>query len=562
MALQTGSLVFIGYVTAFGLAGLGCGVALLRARHIEDPGTRRGLVGLLAGSSGWALSQMGYLLAPSPAGSYVMYQVSLIVGLATIGGWLYFCSAYTGRTLHLNTGIRRLAVVVYLLIVGIKLTNPIHGLYFTTEFVTTPFPHLATSHGIVHWVITGGSYALAAVGFFMLYELFLEAEYDTRLLVAVVGVTGLPILFDLVGFFTPRIIDINYEPLGVAVFAISVLFVLKDRFLAVQLTDGVDGAVVYLDTDDQIREFNNKARKLFPALSDGLGRPLETVLPEVSARLESDDRVFERHQDGTDNYYLISESSFTLGQANVGRLVMFNDVSETERQRRELQRHNEQLEGFAAAIRHELLNTLQIVDGWVRIAGESLDSGDVQEANDALTTATEMTDRMTGIVDDLAELARYGQTTDQLSEVAFARTVRLAYERAETDELTLSIDGEGTVGADEPRLRDLFENAFEFAAHNNAAGVDVKLEDDGITITDDGEPTGERAPEDFFAYGKAVPDSAAGLTLPNLRMIARTQGWEATIDNEYDDGVRVIVSGVTVNRGEESTSAVIKAAPK
>jgi hypothetical protein len=45
MGLQTGSLVCIGDLVAVALAGLGCLVVLLRAHRIEDPGTRRGLVG-------------------------------------------------------------------------------------------------------------------------------------------------------------------------------------------------------------------------------------------------------------------------------------------------------------------------------------------------------------------------------------------------------------------------------------------------------------------------------------------------------------------------------------
>jgi hypothetical protein len=81
----------------------------------------------------------------------------------------------------------------------VNITYHLHRLYFTTEFVTTPFPHLTTTRGLVHWVVTGGSYVLAAIGFFMLYKMFLEADYDSRSLGAVVAVTGLPIMSDLRG---------------------------------------------------------------------------------------------------------------------------------------------------------------------------------------------------------------------------------------------------------------------------------------------------------------------------------------------------------------------------
>jgi len=36
------------------------------------------------------------------------------------------------------------------------------------------------------------------------------------------------------------------------------------------------------------------------------------------------------------------------------------------------------------------------------------------------------------------------------------------------------------------------------------------------------------------------------LTLPNLRMLAETHGWEATLDTSYQDGIRIVISGVSV----------------
>jgi len=60
----------------------------------------------------------------------------------------------------------------------------------------------------------GLSYALAFVGYFMLLELFTQIDLDTRALFALVGITGLPVVLDLVGYTTPYLIDITYEPLG------------------------------------------------------------------------------------------------------------------------------------------------------------------------------------------------------------------------------------------------------------------------------------------------------------------------------------------------------------
>jgi len=543
---------YLGYVLAYGFATLGCGVALLRARHVTDADTRRGLVALLVSTGGWAGLELAFLLAPTRPTQYVAYLLSLVVGLTTVGAWLYFCSAYTGRSFHRSVGYRRAAVAVYLFIVAVKVTNPLHGLYFTTAVATTPFPHLSIHHQTFHWVVSGLSYALVAVGFFMLYELFLEADYDTRPLGVVVATTGLPVALDIVGFTSPVLVDINYEPLGVAVFAIGVLYVFEDRFLAVQLTDGVDAAVVYLDDEERIRDYNGGARTLFPALDGATGEPLAAVLPDLAARVGTTDAdtdtVLERRGDGGTRYYLVSDTVFTLGQADIGRMVVVNDVTETERRRRELERQNEQLEGFAAAIRHELLNTLQIVGGRVGLAGRQLEDGDLQDARESLRTASQASDRMTTIVGDLSDLARHGQTIEATRLLDFPTVVNAGWRAAAPDDLALSVEGRGALRAEESRLEDLFESAFSFAAHNGASEVTVRLREDGFVVSDDGEPPPHDDTEAFFEYGVSAPDPQAGMALPNVRTLARVHGWAVEIDAEYREGVRLVVSGVAVER--------------
>jgi len=548
MSLSTASIAFASYVLAFGLAGLACLVGLWRALRIEDAETRRGLVGLLAGSGGWALSTLVFLASPSPTVDYVAYTASLVVGFTTVGAWLYFCSAYTGRSFHRNSFFRRTAVAAYLGVVALKVTNPLHHRYFTTEAVTVPFPHLTITHGTLHWIVTGLSYALVAVGFFMLYETFLEADYDTRPLGALVAVTGLPVVVDVVGFATPALIEINYEPLGVAVFAVGVLYVFEDRLLAVQLTGDLDDPVVYLDDADRIRECNGRARDRFGALPAAVGEPLAEALPAVAAHLEADDPVLELDRDGETRYYLVSDTSFALGRADVGRMLVFSDVTDTERQRRELERHNEQLEGFAAAVRHELLNTLQIVDGNAAVAGDALADGDVRRARQALRKVSETTDRMATVTEELAALARYGRTIEDTQPVAFREAVAAAFEDAGRGDLELVVEGDGELEADPDRVRELFAHAFAFAGHNGASTVRVTLRADGFAITDDGEPPGDADPDAFFEFGGAVPDADAGLTLPNLRMLARVHGWDVTVDTGYDDGFRIVVSGARVRR--------------
>ncbi|MFB6152503.1 MAG: histidine kinase N-terminal 7TM domain-containing protein [Haloarculaceae archaeon] len=545
MVVQHSLLVFSAYVAAFGFATVGCAVGVRRARTVEDVETRRGLVGLLGLSGVWAFSELGFLAAPTPLLRYAAYVFGLVFGLATVGSWLYFCSAYTGRDVHRDQTVRRVAIGAYAGIVAVKLTNPIHRLYFETRLVESPFVHTAVQHGTIHWVVTGLSYALAAVGFFMLFETFRAAEYDTRALTATVGMAGLPVVLDLVGFFHPALLDVNYEPIGVALFALSILYAVDERFLSVQVTGDLDDPVVFLDDDRRVRDYNDPAAALFPALSGASGETLSSALPRVADALGSESGPLELERDGESRFYAVGETTFALGHSDVGEVVVFTDVTQPERRRRELARQNEQLEGLSAAIRHELRNTLQVVHGRVSLAGDALQEGDVATARESFRTISQTSDRMERIVDDLSALATYGQTLEDTESVEFTGAVRRAWENADTGDMSIRIDGAGVIEAEPARFEELLRTVFTFPAHNDAEVVGVRLRDDGFEVRDDGNSL-DVDPETFFDYDGAVPDPEVGVALPNFDMLARVHGWETSVDADCGDGVRIVVSGASV----------------
>jgi len=548
----------VAYALAFALTGLVCAVGAVRASRVEDDETSRGLVALLVTSGSWAVSHAALLVTPTGVKTAV-YLVGLILGFSTVFAWLYFCSAYTGRTYHRRTAYRRAAVVLYLFVVAVKVTNPVHHLYFTTTVVDSPFPHLAIRQGLFHWIVTGLSYTLAAVGMFALFETFADSEYDATPLAGLVGLTGLPVALDVVGYATPLLLDMIHAPLGVAAFTLGVLFVFENRFFAVQLTEGVSGPTIFLDDADRIREYNHAARRLFPGLDDAVGEPVDTV-PALAAALAERDEVVtvdsgeprssgSRANDGgvrrspikngEQRHYVVSEDSFEIGQGSLGRIVVLTDVTRLERQRRELERHNRQLEDLSTGMRHELRNAVTIIRGNVRWAMDQLESGEVQAARDALRTATDTTDRTTTLMNDFATLAQYGRTVTDAAAVDVRAAVEATWPN--DADATLRVEGAGTVEADPSRFELLFDRAFEYLLDAGASTVVVECRDDGVTITGDGEPP-QGDPERYFDYGDAVSAATRGTALPLVRTLAQVHGWQATIDPDYEDGLRLVVS--------------------
>jgi signal transduction histidine kinase len=544
----------LGYALVFGLAGLVCLASIPRAQQVEKPDVRRGLVWLLLTSGGWALFKLAFLLVSGPRlVEEVLYTVGLAVGFGTVWAWLYFCSAYTGRTYHRRPRFRQLAGGIFTAVVIAKFTNPIHEQYFSLAESTTPFTYLAVNHGPIHWVATGLSYTLAAVGLFMLYELYIESGYDTRPLAALSVLLGLPVVLDLLALWTP-LIEIIYAPLGVAAFTVGVLFVFERRFLAVQEAGEDDGPAVFLDSNGRVQDYTPAAKRAFPELTDGLGRPLDEVAPELEGISEDSEQLVESERDSGVRYYMTATSDIELGEVG-GQMVVLSDVTAAERRRRELARHNEQLEEFASALTHELRNVIQIIDSRLAVASVRMDAENEPVAHESVERAGEMTDRMSGLVDDFRSLARYGQTVEQLRPVEFAPAVRDAWALAETDGLALTVEGEATIDADPGRLRQLLVNAFEFARHNGASAVRAEPLAEGFAITEDGDsPTGDTSR--YFAFGEAVPDAESGMKLPNVRAFARVHGWTVDVDTDYDRGTRLVVREVSVRASPSNRSAV------
>ncbi|MFW6437355.1 MAG: histidine kinase N-terminal 7TM domain-containing protein, partial [Halococcoides sp.] len=443
------------YLGVFVLAGLATLVSAVRAAWITDDETRRGLLALLLTSSGWAFAQAGYLATADPTIANVFYEIGLIIGLSAIGSWLYFCSAYTGRSLHRDPTLRAVAIVTFLGIVAIKLTNPLHGLYYSSRLVAIPFAHVSIQNSLLHWTVMGGSYALATVGYFMLFERFRHVSHNTRPLLALLLLTGLPIAFDIAAMIVPGLLALNYEPIGVAAFAVGLTFVYFERFRTIRLAGDRDDPVIILDADDRIQDFNRGAARLVPALADRsvLGEPFGEVAPHCAETIQQEDPIVTIHRDGETRYYRVRKQSFTAAQDATGRALVFTDETQRERYRNELERQNDRLEEFASMLSHDLRNPFNVAQGRLDLLAEECHSDHLVPIDDAL-------DRMEGLIEDVLQMARQGQPVEETDRVSLGAVARDAWGMVETAEAELVVESDRNLVADPDRLQRLFENLF------------------------------------------------------------------------------------------------------
>ncbi|WP_248516262.1 sensor histidine kinase [Salinarchaeum laminariae] len=542
------------YVLAFGLSAVVCFAIVPKARSVVDADSRRGLIWLLLLCGGWAAAHVGFLLAPFRELQVAFYVLGLVSGFAAIGAWIYFCSAYTGRTYHRRSGFRLGALALFLAVVALKVSNPIHGLYFSASPATEPFAHLAVQHGTLHWLAMGLAYALASVGYFMLLERFLTVGQDTRPLIALVGLTGLPLLADLAGLLSPRLIDMTYEPVGVAAFAVGVLYLYLEEFQAVQLAGGQDEPVLVLDPDGTIREYNRAARTLFPTLAGAIGDDPANAVPALSHAMLGEMLLTVERDDGPVHYH-VTETPISAGDVPLGSVLSLEDVTAAEESRRALERQTERLDRFASVVAHDLRNPLNVAEGHLELAQDRIDAGrSSAEVSDEpagaadgslaehLEAAAEALERMEALIDDLLTLARQGQDIDEVETVAIGDLATDCWTTVESQDASLTVQSNPTVDADPDRVRQLLENLFRNAIEHGGDDVTITVgalaSVDGFFVEDDGPGIPEEDREEVFEAGMTTNPDGTGFGLAIVSEIVDAHGWSIALTAANDGGAR------------------------
>jgi len=550
--------LLLAHVALFGVSGVACLLSLPRAFRIKHPGTRQGLVALLLAVVLWSLGYVGYLVAPTDSLRLASYTIGFIFAFVAVAAWTYFCAAYTGRRPR-QAPYRWTLVSVFLLFVVLKLTNPLHNLYFRTAWTTDPFPYLAVQHGILYWVTLGLSYAVIAVGFFMLIERFYHTGTDSRPLITLAAVTGVPAIATIFGDQIDWLLPLMYEPPGVAIFAVGTLFVYVRRFEAVQLTGGSDAPAVFLDRDERVRDFNGAAASLFPALRDSIGQPVDTVDPEFAARLD-DPGVFATGPEDERRYYQLSVSPFTTGGVTTGQLVTITDVTEQEAYRRRLEEKTEQLEALNRVVRHDIRNDMAVIRGWAETLPPHVDDSG-QEALDRVLRKSEHVIELTETAREFVESLSGEQTPDPgATDLRRHLETELESVRETHPDAEFRVDGDiPTVSVlGNEMLSSVFRNLLENAVrHNDTDSPEVTVEaiEDADTVQVRVADNGPGVPDDqkgrIFGKGEKGLDSpGSGIGLYLVHTLTEQFGGDVRVEDNDPRGAVFVVELLKADAAE------------
>lgn len=225
---------------------------------------------------------------------------------------------------------------------------------------------------------------------------------------------------------------------------------------------------------------------------------------------------------------------------------------ERNQYKREFTRQTERIEEFAEVVSSDLRNQLNVIKGRNAI----LDDKYNDRQSELVDTAAE---QIASIVDDSLEWVQKGKPITKTTEVDIQTLVNeLWYLVADSGTELKAVDA-FEVHANWSRLMELFENLIKNMIANNDQEITIRVGEIQHMYTTTRAPS--NGPSGFYVEcdGRSVPDvdsekvfqpadvtrmDETGFKLSIVKQIAEAHGWDVTLTESFDDGVRFEFTGV------------------
>ena len=555
-----------GYSALIGLAAVVSTAIGLAAFRNRDSPEAKSLMVLGFATAVWCGFDLLSILSSSRTWTIYYAQIHWAGTALTPATMFVFVLYYTGREQLVNArtlvALYAVPIVVYVFV----LTNEVHWLVWTAVEASPGEPSgFEFVHGPAFFVFILHAYLSMAVVTWFLF-LFLtrtsglyRGQTTAVLIAAVAGWIGNVLYVTGVASvdLTPIGFSIAATALGVAIFRYrlgDVVPVARDT-----VVDNITDGVIVLDNDDRVVDINPRGRELVgaPDVEICVGKPAAVALADPlpdqygGETNVSDEITVETRQKTRHLAVDVSPLKDRRGKT-IGRLFLVRDVTERRRNRRELERQNEQLDRFASVVSHDLRNPLNVADGYIQILKDRYDDSE-------LTEVEHSHDRMARIIEDVLTLTRQGQAIDKTEEVALADLAHEAWNYVDTTDATLAVDvpDDHTVQADPSRLVQAFENLYRNAIDHVGEDVGVTVGvlsaaetaadrryldgPAGFYVEDDGPgiPADER--DEVLEAGYTTSSDGTGLGLDIVKSIVEAHGWTLSVGEGSAGGARFVV---------------------
>ncbi|QPV61619.1 PAS domain S-box protein [Halosimplex litoreum] len=316
------------------------------------------------------------------------------------------------------------------------------------------------------------------------------------------------------------------------------------------------------DESRNVLMVNDRLLELFDtsrAPDEVIGTDCERLAAELGERFVDPERFVARIADLVDRRDSVRDEEVSLRDGRTfarsyepielpdgfGHLWVYRDITDRKDREQALTEERDRLDEFASVVSHDLRNPLNVAQGRLKFVQRECDT----EHLEAIATALHRIERIT---EDVLWLAREGRDIGALTPVALDAAIDDAWTLVTDDvahaELRRATDGDPLppIEADDDRLYQLLENLFGNAVEHGGQDVVVTVGalEDGFYVEDDGPgiPEGER--DDIFDAGYSTRETGTGFGLNIVEQIAEAHGWDISVTEGADGGVRFAIRGV------------------
>jgi len=547
----------------------------------RDADNRRLFVLYMAANAVWALSVLPLVLVDSAWVQYVSIHLDRFFGAVTVFLFTHFAFRYTSHDTSLDNPIYAGVVAGLVLSVLFVLGSPVHGLLLADVSTRAePFWHLAVTEGPGGQFTAIWSFVVIGLSVYYFIELFVRSRHRSSLSV-------LLIILASAGSSTPSILsEFGYLPvpgfnetaLGIVLFVVPASYAIFELGMLDippvardKLMDQLVDPVLVTDGEHTIVDYTEACAALDSAFDqrDPVGESMDEVVPSFFDIItfpeepETTRREQLSIQDGPEKIHYSVLVSPILEQGDiVGYAILFQDVTELEAYKRELEHRNEQLDQFANAVSHDLRNPLNVAKGYTEVLETALsrlktdEKPDPEQLQSQLSQIEHSHRRMSAIIDDLRTMAKQGDAVEDTEPMDLAAAVNSAWSNVALPEASIEVSSTGTIHVDRSRLLSILENLFRNAADHGPEDVtlEVGFTDDGFYVADDGPGIPDDEVDEIFEYGYTTHDEGTGFGLSIVKMMTDSHGWSVTVDTGYDEGARFVFSDVAVGQKSEQAT--------
>lgn len=273
---------------------------------------------------------------------------------------------------------------------------------------------------------------------------------------------------------------------------------------------------------------------------DDRQRVIEAFQTIVTADEQTVKAVEYRHRTVDGTYLWVESVGSSTPTPEDHYVINSRDISLQKQREQELREANDRLEQFTEFVTHDLRNPLSVAQGYLDLA--------VDTQTDHYETVENALGRMETLIEELRADSHFEELTLHCEPMSLQAVSETCWQHVSTADGTLQTAVDHRIEADRFRLMQLLENVFRNAIEHNDGIVEVTVStlDDGFYIADDGSGIPETARTQVFERGYTTAAGGTGLGLDIVTQVADAHGWELSVGESNEGGLRINVTGVTM----------------